>query len=223
MEANFANEGGFGGRTRFLRNVMGLWLLQECRRQWSGEGREYSYDELAHLAEDAPSGGPLVDPDHPAFLSPGDMPSRIQRFCEETGQSVPQEPASVARCVFESLALKYRYAIEQAENLTSRAIGTINVVGGGSQNALLCQLTADAARLPVVAGPVEATAMGNVLVQAFAQDRVGSLEEIRAVVRDSFETSTYEPDGDADEWSERSERFSRLLDEADALEISEGG
>ena len=220
MEANFTNEGGFGGTTRFLKNVMGLWILQECRRQWAREGHEYSYEELARLAEDAPS-GPLVDPDHPAFLAPGNMASRVQSFCQETGQTPPEEPATIARCVFESLALKYGYAIEQAQNLTGRAIGSINVVGGGSQNDLLCQLTADASGLPVVAGPVEATAMGNVMVQAFAQKRVGSLEEIRAVVCDSFEASTYEPGGG--DWSGRRERFSKLLKEASALDISEGG
>src|SRR5215213_5123713 len=223
LRANFTNEGGFGGKTRLLKNVMGLWLLQECRRQWAREGHEYSYQELARLAEDAPRAGPLVDPDHPAFLAPGDMPSRIRSFCKETGQSPPEEPAPLARCVFESLALKYRYAIEQAQGLTGRTAPTVNVVGGGSQNALLCQLTADASRLPVVAGPVEATATGNVMVQAFAQGRVGSLEEIRAVVRDSFETSAYEPGGDADEWSGLYERFSRLIEEAQALEIPEGG
>jgi rhamnulokinase len=223
MEANFTNEGGFGARTRFLKNVMGLWILQECRRKWAREGHDYSYDELARLAEDAPPAGPLIDPDHPAFLSPGDMPARIQSFCEETGQGPPKGSASVARCVFESLALKYTHAIEQAQSLTGRTIETINVVGGGSQNALLCQLTADAAGLPVVAGPVEATAIGNVMMQAFAQDRVGSLEEIRTTVHDSFEASTYEPKGDADEWSGLRERFSRLIDEAHAVEIPEGG
>jgi rhamnulokinase len=223
LKANFTNEGGFGGKTRLLKNVMGLWLLQECRRQWAREGHEYSYEELTRLAEDAPPAGPLVDPDHPTFLSPGDMPSRIRSFCEETGQDPPEEPASVARCVFESLALKYRHAIEQAQSLTGRSIGTVNVVGGGSQNDLLCQLTADASRLPVVAGPVEATAIGNVMVQAFAQGRVGSLEEIRAVVSDSFETSTYEPGGDPEEWSGLHERFSRLVEEARALDIPEGG
>ena len=218
IEANFTNEGGFAGTTRFLKNVMGLWILQECRRQWAREGHEYSYEELARIAEGAPS-GPLVDPDHPAFLAPGDMTARIRRFCEETGQAPPERPAEFARCVFESLALKYGHAIEQAQNLTGQRIETVNVVGGGSQNALLCQLTADAARLPVVAGPVEATAMGNVMVQAFAQKRVGSPEEIRAVVRDSFEASTYEP-GDAEEWSGLRERFSKLLEEAPALDIS---
>jgi rhamnulokinase len=223
MEANFTNEGGFGGRTRLLKNVMGLWILQECRRQWTREGNEYSYEELAHLAEDAPPAGPLVDPDHPAFLAPGDMASRIRSFCKETAQSPPEEPAALARCVLESLALKYRYAIEQVQSLTGRTIGTVNVVGGGSQNALLCQLTADASRLPVVAGPVEATAIGNVMVQAFAQGRVGSLEEIRAVISDSFEASTYEPGGDADEWAGLYERFSQIIGEAHALEITEGG
>jgi rhamnulokinase len=222
IEANFTNEGGFAGSTRFLKNVMGLWLLQECRRQWAREGHEYSYEELARIAEGAPS-GPLVDPDHPAFLTPGDMTARIRRFCEETGQAPPEEPAAFARCVFESLALKYWYAIEQAQILTGQRIGTVNVVGGGSQNALLCQLTADAAQLPVVAGPVEATAMGNVMVQAFARDRVGSPEEIRAVVGNSFEAPTYEPGDDAEEWSGLRERFSRLIEGAHSLEISEGG
>ena len=222
MEANFTNEGGFAGSTRLLKNVMGLWILQECRRQWAREGHEYSYEELARIAEGAPS-GPLVDPDHPAFLTPGDMTARIRHFCEETGQALPERPAAFARCVFESLALKYGHAIERAQNLTRQRIGTMNVVGGGSQNALLCQLTADASGLPVVAGPVEATAMGNVMVQAFARERVGSLEEIRAVVRDSFEASTYEPGGDSGEWSGLRERFSKLLEEAPTLDISEGG
>ena len=222
MEANFTNEGGFAGRTRFLKNVMGLWILQECRRQWAREGKEYSYEELARLAEDAPP-GPLVDPDHPAFLNPGDMTARIRRFCEETGQTPPEEPAAFARCVFESLALKYGHAIEQAQSLTNQTIGTVNVVGGGSQNALLCQLSADASGLPVAAGPVEATAMGNVMVQAFAQSQVGSLEDIRAVISDSFEASTFEPGGDADEWAGLRERFSRIIGDAHALEITEGG
>ncbi|MDQ4126826.1 MAG: rhamnulokinase, partial [Actinomycetota bacterium] len=223
MEANFTNEGGFGGTTRFLKNVMGLWLLQECRRTWAREGRDYSYEELARLAERAPAAGPLVDPDHPMFLAPGNMPARIRRFCEETGQRPPEDPAATAHCVFESLALKYSHVIEQAGELMGRPVRTINVVGGGAQNAILCQLTADAARLPVVAGPVEATALGNVMVQAFAWGRVGSLEEIRAVVRHSFEPSTYEPGGDADGWSELRERFSRILGSVPALDIREGG
>ncbi len=223
MEANFTNEGGFGGRTRFLKNVMGLWLLQECRRIWVGEGQDYSYEELTQLAEDAPAFGPLVDPDHHEFLSPGDMLSRIRRFCEATGQEPPEEPGQVARCVFESLALKYRWAVEQAEELTGQKVEAIHVVGGGSQNSLLCQLTADAARLPVLAGPVEATALGNVMVQAYARGHVGSLEEIRAVVRRSTELSRYEPEGNEDDWDELRERFAGIMDASPKIDSLEGG
>jgi rhamnulokinase len=223
MEANFANEGGFGGRTRFLKNVMGLWLLQECQRTWAGEGQDYSYEELARLAEEAPASGPLVDPDHPAFLAPGDMPSRIRRFCEMTDQRPPEETGEVARCVFESLALKYRWVVEQAGEIAGQNVEAIHVVGGGSQNSLLCQLTADATRLPVLAGPVEATALGNVMVQAYSRGYVKSLEEIRAVVRRSTEIDRYEPGGDANEWDELRERFSGLMDASRTVEDLEGG
>ncbi|MCA1718608.1 MAG: rhamnulokinase [Actinobacteria bacterium] len=223
MEANFTNEGGFGGRTRFLKNVMGLWLLQECQRIWAGEGQDYSYEELTQLAEDAPAFGPLVDPDHHEFLSPGDMPSRIRRFCKATGQEPPEEPGAVARCVFESLALKYRWVIEQAGELTGQPVGVVHVVGGGSQSSLLCQLTADAARLPVLAGPVEATALGNVMVQAYSRGHVGSLEEIRAVVRRSTELSRYEPEGDEDDWDKLRERFSGVMDASPEIDSLEGG
>jgi rhamnulokinase len=211
LRANFTNEGGFGGKTRLLKNVMGLWLLQECRRQWAREGHEYSYEELVRLAEDAPPAGPLVDPDHPAFLAPGDMASRIRSFCEETGQRPPEEPAAVARCVFESLALKYRHAVEQAESLAGRSIGAVNVVGGGSQNSLLCQLTADAARRPVLAGPAEATALGNLMVQAHARGHLASLEEIREAVRRSVEVQEYEPQGGEDGWQEAYEKLRGLI------------
>jgi rhamnulokinase len=223
LRANFTNEGGFGGKTRLLKNVMGLWLLQECRRQWAKEGHEYSYEELARLAEDAPPAGPLVDPDHPAFLAPGDMASRIRSYCEETGQRPPEEPAAVARCVFESLALKYRHAIEQAESLAGRAIGTVNVVGGGSQNSLLCQLTADATRRPVLAGPVEATALGNLMVQAYARGHLASLEEMREAVRRSVEVQEYEPQGAEDERQEAYEKLRDLIGAAPRLDQEREG
>jgi rhamnulokinase len=223
LRANFTNEGGFGGKTRLLKNVMGLWLLQECRRQWAREGHEYSYEELVRLAEDAPPAGPLVDPDHPAFLAPGDMATRIRSFCEETGQRPPQEPAAVTRCVFESLALKYRHAVEQAENLAGRAIGTINVVGGGSQNSLLCQLTADATRRPVLAGPVEATALGNLMVQAYARGHLASLEEMREAVRRSVEVQEYEPQGAEDERQEAYEKLRDLIGAAPRLDQEREG
>jgi rhamnulokinase len=146
------------------------------------------------------------------------MVSRIRSFCEETGQRPPEEPAAVARCVFESLALKYRHAIEQAESLTGRAVGTVNVVGGGSQNALLCQLTADATRLPVLAGPVEATALGNLLVQAYARGRLASLEEIREAARRSVEVREYEPQGAKDGWQGAYEKLRGVVEGAPRLD-----
>lgn len=223
MSANFTNEGGVGGRKRLLKNVMGLWLLQECRREWASNGEEYHYEELVRLAEEAPAFGALVDPDHPSFMAPGDMLGRIRSFCEETGQEPPQGPGEISRCIFDSLALRYRHVIEQAERLSGRPVEAVHVVGGGSRNALLCQLTADATRLPVLAGPVEATAMGNVTVQALARGQVGSLEEIRAVVRSSVEVDRYEPRGDAERWKDVAERFSRLLDTAAVSSGPEGG
>jgi len=213
MRANFTNEGGFGGTTRFLKNVMGLWLLQECRRTWARGGRDYSYEELAHLAEASPATGSLVDPDHPAFLRPGDMPGRIRRFCQETGQAPPEEPGAVVRCVLESLALKYRWVIERAEEITGRRVDTIHVVGGGVRNKLLCQLTANATRLPVRAGPVEATALGNLMVQAYSRGHVGSLEEIRAVVRASpVEVRDYLPAGGTEEWESAYGRLRKVME-----------
>src|ERR687891_910195 len=200
MDANFTNEGGFGGRTRFLKNVMGLWLLQEGRRVWAQESQEYSYEELTRLAEEAPASGPVVDPDHPSFLTPGDMPSRIRRFCEATDQRPPEEVGEVARCIFESLALKYQWVVAQAGEIAGQNVEAVYIVGGGSQNFLLCQLTANATRLPVLAGPVEATALGNVMVQAYARGYVKSLEEIRAVVRRSTDIDQYTPGDDTDEW-----------------------
>lgn len=223
LRHNFTNEGGFGGRTRFLKNVMGLWLLQECRRKWAQEGRGYSYEELENLAGKAPAFGSLIDPDHPVFLSPGDTPARIRSYCEATGQKPPQEPGEVARCIFESLALKYGMVVEQARNTTGKTARVIHVVGGGSQNGLLCQLTADASGVPVLAGPVEATALGNAMIQAFAQDGVGSLEEIREVVRRSVEVHPYEPSGSYDEWTEARERFSGIVDSAPPETSIEGG
>jgi rhamnulokinase len=215
MHANFTNEGGFGATTRFLKNVMGLWLLQECRRTWAREGHEYSYEELTRLAQAVPDAGSLVDPDHPTFLPPGDMPGRIRRFCRETHQSPPEEPGEVVRCVLESLALKYRWVLERSEEITGRRAGVIHVVGGGVQNTLLCQLTADATRRPVRAGPVEATALGNLMVQAYARGYLGSLEEIRAAVRgSSVGVHDYQPTGSADEWDEAHERLRRVMDAA---------
>lgn len=212
LRHNFTNEGGFGGTVRLLRNVMGLWLLQECRRTWGRTGRDYSYEELVRMAEAAPPFGALVDPDHPGFLAPGDMPARLRDFCAKTGQDLAEEPGTVARCVFDSLALKYRWVLEKAEEVSGQRAEKVHVVGGGARNSLLCRLTAEATRRPVVAGPVEATALGNVMVQAYGRGYVGSLEEIRDVVRSSVEAETYDPEGDAEGWDEAFGRFSELMD-----------
>jgi rhamnulokinase len=212
LRHNFTNEGGFGGTVRLLRNVMGLWLLQECRRTWARDGHDHSYEELVRLAEAAPPFGPLVDPDHPGFLAPGDMPARIRDFCAKTGQSLAEEPGAVVRCVFESLALKYRWVLERAEEVSGQRAEAVHVVGGGARNALLCRLTAGATRRPVVAGPIEATVLGNVMVQAYARGYVGSLAEIREVVRTSTEVQTYATGGNADGWDAAFERFSKLID-----------
>jgi rhamnulokinase len=224
MSANFTNEGGFAGTTRFLKNVMGLWILQECRRTWAREGRHYSYEELTALARAEPPSRSLIDPDHPAFLPPGDMPSRIRDFCRGTRQSAPEEPGTVARCVLESLALKYRWVLEKAEEITGRRAEVVHVVGGGTRNTLLCQLTADATRRPVRAGPVEATALGNLMVQAYARGYLGSLEEIRESVRLScVAVRDYEPSGGASEWEDAYGRFRGIMQSAEQVETGGSG
>src|SRR5262249_2753095 len=157
--------GGVGGTIRFLKNIMGLWLVQECRRTWERAGHVYSYDELARLASAAPPFVSLVDPDDASFILPASMPAALGEFFRRTGQPIPVEPGPVIRCALESLALRYRWVLEKLEALLGRRLDTIHVVGGGCQNELLCQLTADACNRPVLAGPVEATAIGNVLVQ----------------------------------------------------------
>jgi len=203
---NFTNEGGVCGTFRLLKNIMGLWLVQECRRTWAGLGREYSYAELTAMAAEAPAFGPLVEPDCHDFLAPGDMPARIRAFCARTGQAAPETEGATVRCALESLALKYRWVLEKLEVMTGRTLRAIHVVGGGSQNALLCRLAADATGRPVVAGPVEATAMGNVIMQALARGRIGSLAEGREVVRRSCEVVTYEPQPHA-AWDDAYARF----------------
>ena len=160
---NFTNEGGVGGTIRFLKNIMGLWLVQECRRAWERAGQPFGYDELTRLAEAAPPFVSVIDPDEPGFILPPSMPAAVADYCRRTGQPVAAEPGAVVRCCLESLALRYRWVLERLEELLGRRLDVIHIVGGGCQNTLLCQLTADACNRPVLAGPVEATASGNVL------------------------------------------------------------
>jgi rhamnulokinase len=206
LEANFTNEGGVGGTTRLLKNIMGLWLVQECRRAWERAGTKYSYDELMRQAEAAPPFASLVDPDDPSFILPANMPVALADFCRRTSQPVPQNIGDTVRCALESLALCYRWVLEKLEALTGRRAEVIHIVGGGSQNVLLNQLTADACNRPVLAGPVEATAIGNVLVQALGLGLLGSLADAREVVRRSFEVQTFTPRR-PDAWQSAYERF----------------
>jgi rhamnulokinase len=193
--ANFTNEGGVDGRVRYLRNVMGLWLLTESLRAW----RRTAPDDLPALLADAaalPGGGPVIDPDDPVFLPPGDMPARIEAACRASGQPPPQGEAAVVRCVLDSLAAAYARALDDAQRLSGRAVDTLHVVGGGARNALLCRLTAAETGRRVLAGPVEATALGNVLVQGRALGAVpGGLEELRDLVRRTQSLTEYLPSG----------------------------
>ena len=207
---NFTNEGGVAGTFRFLKNIMGLWLVQECRRVWANQGESLSYYELMRMAAEAEPLRSIVNPDDSDFLKPGDMPSRIRAFCERTGQPVPQSQGAVVRCALESLALKYRWVLERLAEILGHGLEPIHIVGGGAQNRLLNQFTADATGRQVVAGPIEATAAGNILMQAMALGYIGSLEEGRRIVRRSFDVVTYEPAGGA-EWDEAYARFLAML------------
>ena len=211
LQYNFTNEGGVCDTIRFLKNIMGLWLVQECRRTWAAEGDAYSYDELTAMANQAKPFLAVVDPDDESFMRPGDMPARIQGYCKRTGQRVPESRGAIVRCALESLAFKYRWTIESLQTVTGRQIESVNIVGGGGQNRLLNQMAADATNRPVVAGPFEATAVGNVLMQALALGDIGSLEEGRELVRRSFDVSNYEPQ-DADKWEAEYARYMRVTE-----------
>ena len=206
LRLNFTNEGGVADTFRFLKNIMGLWLLQECRRTWAQRGREMSYDQLMQLAADAPPFKSLIEPDDGAFLSAGDMPARIIEYCKRTGQIPPDDEGEIVRCVLESLALKYRWVAEKLELVSGSPIDVIHIVGGGSQNRLLCQFAANAAGVPVVAGPTEATAVGNIMVQAISTGLIDSISDAREIISRSFELETYEP-RDSEQWDSAYERF----------------
>jgi len=205
---NFTNEGGMDGRVRFLKNIAGLWLLQQCRRKWSADG-PVSYDELTGLASDAAPFRAFVNPDDPVFLNPPDMPAAIREHCAAFGQPVPETRAEIVRCILESLALKYRAVLDEIREVSGRSIRRIHIIGGGSRNETLCRYAADAMGLPVMAGPVEATAAGNILVQSLALGHLRSPEEIRETIAASFELRTFEP-GPAEGWDRAYARFRAL-------------
>lgn len=193
-EANFTNERGVDGTIRYLRNVGGLWLLSECQRTWAGEGFQPDLAALLSAAAALPAGGPQVNADDPYFIAPGDMPERIRAAVRRTGDVLPNEPAAITRCIMDSLAAAYARTITTAERLAGRGVDVVHVVGGGSQNTLLCQLTANATGRPVIAGPVEATALGNVLIQARAAGAAtGGLPLLRGIIAAGTDLRRYEP------------------------------
>ncbi len=208
--ANLTNEGGAMDTIRFLKNIMGLWIIQESRRQWKREGYDYSFAQMEAWAKEAVPFQSLINPDHPSFNTPGNMPEKIREFCRQTSQHVPETVGEVVRCIYESLALKYRYTVESIDRLMNKKTAMINVVGGGTKDKFLSQMTADACNVPVCAGPEEATAIGNLMMQAIAAGAIKDLGEAREVVANSFELKHYEPTSDRAAWDAAYEKFCKL-------------
>ena len=208
--ATFSNEAGVLGTTRFLKNIAGMWLLQECKRAWNAAGKSVSYDTLEAEARKSPPFRTFIDPDAPDFQAPSDMPAAMVAFCRRTGQTGPTEPGKFTRVIFESLALKYRFVKESLAQVTGRPVDRIYIVGGGSRNHLLNQFTADALNCTVVAGPVEATSLGNIIMQLYALGEIRSLGEGRSLIRRSFETKIFEPTNPG-AWDDAYARFQKIL------------
>jgi rhamnulokinase len=211
LKRNFTNEGGVNGTTRLLKNVMGLWMLQECRNRWTERGQSADYRELVELAIREPAFAHLVDPDDESFLRPADMLAAIDKFCRKTHQPAPSSPGAYVRCILESLALKYRMVLRGLEQLCGKRIQQIRVIGGGSKNRLLNQFTADATGRKVLAGPAEATALGNIAIQILATGEASSLKEVRAMLDRSFPTEVFDP-LETDKWKQQTERFEQYCE-----------
>ena len=209
LEMNFTNEGGVEGTTRFLKNIMGMWLIQECKRIWDQEG-ELDWHQIVELCNASEPFKSIINPDDPSFLNPGNMPVAIQKYCKKTKQPVPESKGEIARCIYDSLVLKYKYTIRQIESVTGNPIQKLHIIGGGAHNKIVNQLTADATGIQVIAGPTEATAIGNIMLQAKALGRVKSLDEIREIVRNSFDVAEYTPSPKLD-WESAFKKFEKLL------------
>jgi rhamnulokinase len=206
LRLNFTNEGGVNGTFRLLKNIMGLWILEEAKREWERAGTAYDYPEMLRLAGEAPAFAAFIDPDDPLFLHAGDMSPRIREYCAQTGQRPPEGPGAVVRCILESLALKYRYVLELTETLSGQSFGGLHMVGGGIKNALLCQWSANAIGKPVWAGPEEGSAIGNLAVQWIARGQFSGIAEARRTIRESFPVAVYEP-ADREAWEDAYGRF----------------
>jgi len=209
LEYNFTNEGGFGGSIRFLKNIMGLWILQECKKEWDREEKSYTYEEIVEMAKDAEPFYSFIDVNSSDFLYPGNMVEKIKNYCKKTGQKIPEGISQISRVIFESLAMEYRYVIEKIEEIIGYNIETLHIVGGGSKNSLLSQFTASSTKKIVITGPVEATSAGNILVQMLARREIKDIIEIREIVRNSFPLIVYRPEN-GDIWDENFEKYLRL-------------
>ncbi|MCM8818247.1 MAG: rhamnulokinase [Candidatus Omnitrophica bacterium] len=209
LQYNFTNEGGFGGSIRFLKNIVGLWILQECKREWDKKGEQYSYEQLVEIAKNGVPFYSFIDVNRNEFLYPGNMTEKIKNYCQKTGQKVPDNIPQITRVILESLSMEYRYVIEQLEELIGYDIETLHIVGGGSQNSLLSQFTSSATKKIVITGPSEATSIGNILVQAYAKREIKDLCQIREVIRNSFPLIVYRPEN-IDLWDENYEKYKKL-------------
>jgi rhamnulokinase len=209
-QLNFTNEGGVEGTTRFLKNIMGMWLIQEVQRIWEEEGTKYTWPQMVYLARNSEPFKFLINPDDPMFLNPRDMTQAVRDYCYQTAQGTPQSHGETIRCIYDSLALKYRFTLEQIREVSDQPIEVIHIIGGGANNDFLNQLTADATGLFVIAGPTEATAIGNILVQAKAMGYVGSVNEIRQIVSNSFELKKYYPSKELD-WITTYQRYLDII------------
>ena len=207
---NYTNEGGIYKTTRLLKNIMGLWIYQECKRAWDKTGEALSFDELEEQAQKAEPFLAFIDPDHDVFYGPGKMPQKVQEYCSRTNQKVPESKGAIVRCVMESLALKYRMIFEGLEEIAGDSIPVLHIVGGGTKNVMLNQFTANSIGKPVVTGPIEATAVGNLTTQLLALGEVAGLGEARALVKRSFPTEEYLP-ADVEAWNEAYGRFEKIL------------
>lgn len=209
LSINITNEGGYGGMTGLLKNIIGLWLIQESRRQWKREGEDYSYADLERMALAAEPFKCFIDPDSPEFTPPGDIPGRVREFCRRTGQYVPQTVGEVMRCIYESLAMKYRSTFSMIKECTGRDYKDIHVIGGGTKDTLLCQMTANACDVPVKAGPIEATVLGNIAVQLLSSGDIPDIKKAREIISRSEALREYAP-CDADEWARAHGSFLKI-------------
>lgn len=210
-EANVTNEGGVYGTYRLLKNIMGLWIAQQCRETWLAQGKDYAYAELVNLAQSADAFRSYIDPDDPTFLAHGDMPSRIRAYCEKTQQPIPETVGQIMRTVFESLAMKYRYVADLLSDISGQAIKRLHIIGGGVQNELLCQMTANALGIEVVSGPIEATALGNAIIQFITLGELGNIQQAREMLSRTMGTTTYEPQ-ERSQWETEYERFKQHIE-----------